>query len=453
MAAHLAVVVLAAGKGTRMRSTLPKVLHPLGGRTILEQVLHNLRGLTCQHCIVVVGYGADRVRAQIDQPDITFAEQTEQLGTGHAVQQVMPLLTDFSGHVLVLNGDAPLLRPATLERLVTTHVQSGAEATILTARLADPTGYGRVSLDAEGRVLQVIEHRDCTSEQELNTLVNAGIYCYRWERLAEVLPALKADNDQAELYLPDTLMQLANVAQVEVDDPTEVLGINDRLQLAEAGRVLNTRTLERLMQSGVTIVDPASVTVDDTVEVAADVIIEPQTHLRGQTRIATGCRIGPGTLIEDSVLDAGVTVLYSVLHGARVGVLSRVGPYAHLRSESVIGKGCRIGNFVEIKKATVGNGSAAAHLSYLGDATLGERVNIGAGTIIANYDGKHKHHTHLGDDVKTGANSVLVAPLSLGDGVNVAAGSTVTEDVPQGLVIARPRQVVKPEWRPNYESG
>ncbi|UFP95442.1 bifunctional UDP-N-acetylglucosamine diphosphorylase/glucosamine-1-phosphate N-acetyltransferase GlmU [Gloeobacter morelensis] len=451
MSGQLAAIVLAAGKGTRMRSTLPKVLHPLAGSTILERVLAALGELALAECFIVVGQGADLVRGRIARPGVQFVEQTEQRGTGHAVQQVIPHLEGFEGEVLVLNGDAPLLRPSTVAHLVEKHRSFGADATILAARIADPGGYGRVFLGAEGRVRQVIEDRDCTEEQRRNDLINGGVYCFRWPALSAVLPALSAANDQGELYLPDALPMLTHVRAVAVEDPQEIFGINDRVQLAQASRILNERALVRLMLSGVTIVDPLRVTIDETVEIEPDVVIEPETHLRGATRIASGCRIGPGALLEDTVVGTGTEILYSVLRRSRVGAHSTVGPYSHLRSGADVGSHCRVGNFVEIKNATIGDHTNAAHLSYVGDARVGERVNFGAGTIVVNYDGKHKHHTEIGDGVRTGANSCLVAPLKLGDGVTVAAGSTVTEDVPSGLVIARSRQVVKPNWQPPYE--
>ncbi|AGY56507.1 bifunctional UDP-N-acetylglucosamine diphosphorylase/glucosamine-1-phosphate N-acetyltransferase GlmU [Gloeobacter kilaueensis] len=452
MVADLAAIVLAAGRGTRMRSSLPKVLHTLSGRTILERVLANLEALAIERCYVVVGYGGEQIEAHLgSQSQVHFVEQAEQRGTGHAVQQVLPYLAGFGGQVLILNGDAPLLRPETLRALVEVQRASGAEATILTARLADPTGYGRVFLGDDGCVQRVVEHRDCSDFERRNPLINAGIYCYSWPHLAAVLPDLRPENDQAELYLPDTLALLAQVRAFEVGDAQEVFGINDRVQLAEAGRILNERTLARLMRAGVTIVDPASVTIDETVEVAPDAVIEPQSHLRGRTRVAAGCRIGPGSLLEDAVIEAGAEIFYSIVRGSQVGPGTSVGPYAHLRAASEVGAHCRIGNFVEIKNTTVGAHTNAAHLSYLGDASVGERVNFGGGTVIANYDGRDKHRTEIADGVGTGANSVLVAPLKLGPGVYVAAGSTVTEDVAAGMVIARPRQQVKPDWQPRWQ--
>jgi bifunctional UDP-N-acetylglucosamine pyrophosphorylase / glucosamine-1-phosphate N-acetyltransferase len=456
MAGTIAIAILAAGKGTRMKSRLPKVLHELGGRSLLEHVLGCATTLQPQRQLVIVGYGSDEVRNALCQHQaqhqaqhpVTFVEQTEQLGTGHAVQQIIPHLQDFEGDVLVLNGDVPLLRPQTLQGLVQTHQQHGNAATILTAQLAAPKGYGRVFCEAGNRVTQIIEDRDCTPEQRQNQRVNAGIYCFKWSELARVLPQLQTDNDQKEYYLTDVVKFMTPVMAVDVADEQEILGINDRLQLATAADILQTRIKETWMAAGVTLIDPHSITIDDTVQIEPDVIIEPQTHLRGQTSIATGSRIGPGSLIENSQIGENVTVRYSVITDSRVQAQTSIGPYAHLRGHVALGQGCRVGNFVELKNSTLGDRTNVAHLSYLGDTTAGTRVNIGAGTITANYDGVKKHQTVIGDRTKTGSNSVLVAPITIGSDVSIAAGSTVTENVPDDcLVIARSRQVVKPGWR------
>lgn len=432
-----------------MKSDLPKVLHTLGGRSLIERVLDSLAELNPSRHLVIVGYGSDRVRASLaEYPGLEFVEQTEQLGTGHAVQQVLPHLSGFEGHLLVLNGDVPLLRPSTLKQLLTTHVEQNNAATILTAQLPDPKGYGRVFCDGNNVVTQIVEDRDCTAAQKQNRRINAGVYCFRWADLAQVLPKLQADNDQQEYYLTDTVNFLDPVMAVDVEDYQEILGINDRRQLATAYDILQVRVKDRWMAAGVTLIDPDSVTIDDTVELAVDVVIEPQTHLRGRTQIGAGSRIGPGSLIENSRLGQNVTAMYSVVSESVVESGTRVGPYAHLRGHVHVGNGCRIGNFVELKNATLGDRTNVAHLSYLGDATLGERVNVGAGTITANYDGVKKHPTVIGDRSKTGSNSVLVAPVTVGADVTIAAGSVITDDVPDdSLAIARARQVVKPGWR------
>jgi bifunctional UDP-N-acetylglucosamine pyrophosphorylase / glucosamine-1-phosphate N-acetyltransferase len=445
----IAVAVLAAGKGTRMKSSLPKVLHSLGGRSLVEWVLDSATEIAPSRQIVIVGYGSQHVQESLKHlPQLEFAEQTQQLGTGHAVQQVLPLLESFSGHLLVLNGDVPLLRPQTLKSLLDCHIEHNNAATILTAVMPDPKGYGRVFCDENNLLKEIIEDRDCTPEQRQNQRVNAGIYCFRWADLAKVLPTLQSNNDQQEYYLTDAVNYLAPVMAINVPDYQETLGINDRKQLASAYQILQTRIKDHWMAQGVTLIDPDSITIDHTVKIEPDVVIEPQTHLRGQTHISSGCRIGPSSLIENSQIGQGVTVLYSVVSDSSVAPGTRIGPYAHLRNHAQVGENCRIGNFVELKNTTLGTKTNVSHLSYLGDTTAGNQVNIGAGTITANYDGVAKHRTQIGDRVKTGSNSVLVAPLTLGDDVNVAAGSTITEDVPaDSLVIARSRQVVKPGWR------
>lgn len=432
-----------------MKSKMPKVLHALGGLTLVERVLDSVQPLSPSRRMVIVGYQAEEVKtAMLPIPDLEFVEQTVQMGTGHAIQQLLPHLEGYRGDLLVLNGDVPLLRTETLKHLLQTHQENQNAATILTAHLPDPKGYGRVFCNDENVVQQIVEDKDCTAAQKQNRRVNAGIYCFRWQDLAQVLPHLKANNAQKEYYLTDAVTQVASVMAVDVEDYQQILGINDRLQLANAYEILQRRVKEQWMAAGVTLIDPNSITIDDTVELEPDVIIEPQTHLRGNTLIKTGSRIGPGSLIENSQLGDNTTVQFSVVTDSIVQAGSRVGPYAHLRGHVEVGENCRVGNFVELKNTKLGDRTNVAHLSYLGNATTGTKVNIGAGTITANYDGVKKHPTKIGDRTKTGSNSVLVAPVTLGDDVYVAAGSTITEDVPDdSLVIARARQVVKPGWR------
>lgn len=494
----VAVAILAAGRGTRMKSALPKVLHQLGGRSLVERVLESCQALSPQRRLVIVGYQAEQVKADLLRSNIIgngqevrgtrlegelsvsskasetnvesnlshpphpplkggkpsslapleFVEQKEQLGTGHAIQQLLPHLKDFQGDLLVLNGDVPLLRPQTLKNLLQIHQQHQNAATILTAHLTNPQGYGRVFCNGQNIVQQIVEDRDCSAAQKQNRRVNAGIYCFRWADLAAVLPKLQANNDQQEYYLTDAVYLLQPAMAVDVDDEQEILGVNDREQLANTYDILQRRVKSQWMAAGVTMVDPASITIDDTVQLHPDITIEPQTHLRGNTVIQSGCQIGPGCLIENSQIGENVTVLYSVVRDSIVHAKTEIGPYAHLRGHAEVGTNCRIGNFVELKKSKLGAETKAAHLSYLGNATIGDRVNIGCGTITANYDGVNKYPTQIGDRSKTGANTVLVAPITLGTDVTVAAGSTLTEDVPDDcLVVARARQVVKPAWR------
>ena len=444
----VAVAILAAGKGTRMKSTLPKVLHQLGGRSLVERVLDSCQGLAPERKLVIIGYQGEAVKAQFQsQPDVEFVEQREQLGTGHAIQQLLPYLKNFTGDLLVLNGDAPLLRAETLEKLLATHQANGSMATLLTANLPNPKGYGRVFCDGHNLVTQIVEDRDCNDAQRQNHRINGGIYCFNWPKLAEILPQLTPNNDQQEYYLTDVVHFLAPVLAVDVEDYLEITGINDRKQLAAANEVLQERIKDDWMAAGVTLINPDTITIDDTVTLEPDVIIEPHSHLRGTTKVGKGSRIGPGSLIENSTLGEDVTVLYSVITDSQVSSGCRIGPYSHLRGEVEVGANCRIGNFVEIKKTSLGTKTNVAHLTYLGDARLGDRVNVGAGTITANYDGVNKHQTIIGNGTKTGANSVFVAPVSLGESVVVAAGSVVTNNVPNhALVIARQRQRIIENW-------
>jgi len=428
-----------------MKSDLPKVLQPLAGSTLVERVLASCDHLHPDRRLLIVGHQAERVASTLSgHGGLEFVLQQPQNGTGHAVQQLLEPLQGFAGQLLVLNGDVPLLRPETLEQLLEQHRNSGAAVTLLSARLADPSGYGRVVADASGAVSAIIEHRDCSPEQRLNNLTNAGIYCFDWPKLAAVLPLLATDNDQGELYLTDTVAMLSPAMHLEVADADEINGINDRLQLAQCEAVLQQRLRRHWMAEGVTFSDPLSCTLSEGTRFGRDVVVEPQCHFRGDSQIGDGCRIGPGTLIENSLLGTGVEVLFSVLRDVEVEQDCVIGPYAQLRAGAHLGSGSRVGNFVEVKNSRLGLGVKANHLSYLGDADLGDGVNVGAGTVTANYDGVRKHRTVIGAGSKTGANSTLVAPITVGDQATVAAGSTLTEDVPAGaLAFGRARQVVK----------
>jgi bifunctional UDP-N-acetylglucosamine pyrophosphorylase / glucosamine-1-phosphate N-acetyltransferase len=445
----VAVAILAAGKGTRMKSDLPKVLHTLGGRSLVERVLLGCEDLQPERKIAIVGYQGHLVKESlIDYPDLEFVEQAQQLGTGHAVQQLLPHLQDFTGDLLVLNGDVPLLRASTLAALLETHQKNQNAATILTAQIPNPKGYGRVFCDSNNLLKEIVEDRDCTDAQRQNRRVNAGIYCFNWPQLMKVLPNLQSNNDQQEYYITDAVNFLSPVMVCDVEDYQEILGINDRRQLATAYSIIQERIKDNWMAAGVTIIDPESVTIDDTVTIGVDAIIEPQTHLRGNTVIGSGSRIGPSTTIENSTVGERVTAMYSVVSDSNIGSDTKIGPFAHIRQQVTLGESCRVGNFVELKKSNIGNNTNIAHLSYLGDTTTGDRVNVGAGTITANYDGVNKHETFIGSGTKTGSNCVLVAPLKIGENVTIAAGSAVTEDIPdETLAIARSRQVNKEGWK------
>ena len=437
-------VILAAGKGTRMKSALPKVLHAVGGKSMLRHVMTAAEQAGAKRMLVVVGFGGDKVQAEIGAA-AEFVLQAEQLGTGHAMMQVQPVLAGFSGTILLLCGDTPLLTGQALLDLVAAHQQSGAAATVLTAMPADATGYGRILRDESGQVLGIVEQKDATAEQKQIGEINTGIYCFEAAPLFAALAGLTCNNAQKEYYLTDVLAILAQAGQqvgaVEVADFQETLGINSRLQLAEAEKILRQRKLVELMDSGVTVMDPASTFVDASVSVGEDTVLYPFTWLEGETTIGRDCRIGPNSRISDSQLGDAVTLHFSYAHECKIAGGVSVGPYVHLRPDTELAAGVKVGNFVEIKNSRVGAGSKLPHLSYIGDADIGSGVNIGCGTITVNYDGKKKHRTVVGDTAFVGCNSNLVAPVSVGSGAYIAAGSTITKDVPDGaLGVGRARQ-------------
>jgi len=446
------VVILAAGKGTRMKSELPKVLHPVAGKALLDRVLETAGALKPSTITIVVGHGADLVLQRYrNRNDVRFVVQEPQLGTGHALLQTEPLLRGQSGTVILLSGDVPMLRSKTLGDLVAAHGEAGAAATVLTARLERPYGYGRI-VRSHGRIARIVEERDATPAQREIREINSGIYAFAAERLFDALAAIGPENAQGEYYLPDLVAiyrrQKRPVATCLVSDPVEIRGINSRTELAEVSRMVRQQKNEELMAAGVTIVDPATTYVDSNVEVGADTVIHPCVFLEGTTRIGAACEVHAGSRIVNSTIGDRVVIRnYSVITDATVENGARVGPFAHLRPGAAIGADAHVGNFVELKKATLGPGSKANHLAYIGDAKIGARVNVGAGTITCNYDGVAKHETVIEDGAFIGSNSTLVAPVTVGQGAYVAAGSAVTTDVPAGaLGIGRGRQENKPGW-------
>ncbi|HEY3382911.1 MAG TPA: bifunctional UDP-N-acetylglucosamine diphosphorylase/glucosamine-1-phosphate N-acetyltransferase GlmU [Vicinamibacterales bacterium] len=448
----LHVLILAAGKGTRMKSARPKVLHQVAGAPMIDYVLATAGQLSPASRTVVVGHEAEQVqKALAHRADVRFVLQEPQLGTGHAVLQAKPLLEGVRGTLVLLSGDVPLLRRETLDALISTHEASGAAATVVTAIVPDPTGYGRVVRDGDS-VLRIVEHRDASAAERAIREINSGIYAFDLEPLFPALGQIAADNAQREYYLPDLIgiyrTQGRQVGAVVAADPAEILGINNRSELAAMSRqVWQARNLA-LMAAGVTLEDPDTTYVDRDVEVGPDTTIRPGVFLQGRTRIGARCVISSGVRIVDSVLADEVTVLdHCLLTGARIAEKVSIGPFAHVRPDSDIRAGARVGNFVELKKTRLGAGSKASHLAYLGDATIGEKVNIGAGTITCNYDGVRKNPTVIEDGVFIGSDSQLIAPVRIGRDAYVAAGSTITEDVPPGaLGIARGKQVNKEGW-------
>ena len=452
-AAHdTAIVILAAGKGTRMRSDLAKVLHRAGGRTLLESVVRACQPLKPAQTLVVVGHQADEVRAVAESLGADTVLQQPQRGTGHAMQVARRAIRKSAKLALVLYGDAPLLRTETLAALLDAHRRGEAAATILSAELEDPTDYGRIIRDSEGRVQSIVEEKAATPEQRAIREINSGIYVFTLERLWPCLAALRPQNVHHELYLTDTIRLLRQrnervLAQL-TPDPREIFGCNSRAHLADADRVFRSRKAAELMDAGVTIYLPESVVVDPDVTAGPDTIVEPGVQLLGKTRIGARCVIRTGSVLNDARVDDDVTIgAHTLIDSSRLAKKVQVGPFSRLRPGTDLREGAHVGGFVEVKKSIVHEGAKVPHLSYIGDASIGRESNIGAGTITCNYDGVAKHPTTIGKRVFIGSDTALVAPVRVGDGAYVGAGSVITENVPpDALAIARGRQANKPGW-------
>jgi bifunctional UDP-N-acetylglucosamine pyrophosphorylase/glucosamine-1-phosphate N-acetyltransferase len=448
----LHVAVLAAGKGTRMKSEVPKVLHQAAGLPLIDHVLRTAVSLRPASIVVVVGHQASQLQEALSgRPGLTFAVQEPQLGTAHAVLQVEPRLRSARGTLLLLSGDVPLLRAATVERLVRTHQDRSAAATVLTALVANPDGYGRIVRSA-GDIVAIVEHKDASpAEREIHE-INSGIYAFDIAPLFAAIGAIGSANAQGEYYLPDLVRiyrgRGLRVETVRLDDPSEILGVNSRKELADVATILKSRKNDELMAAGVTLVDPATAYVGPDVTIGADTIVHPGVFLEGTTRIGSRCQIHSGVRLVNSTVDDGAIIKnFCVIIDSHIASGAEVGPFAHLRPQSRVGEQAKIGNFVELKKTVLGRGSKASHLTYLGDTTVGENVNVGAGTITCNYDGIAKHPTVIEDGAFIGSDSQLIAPVRIGRGAYVAAGSSITEDVPaESLAIGRGKQVNKPGW-------
>ena len=440
------VVILAAGEGTRMKSSTPKVLHPIAGRTLVGHVLNAVDALAPKNVRVVVGAGREQVEAHIAEiaPKAVTVFQEKRGGTGHATQLALAGLNP-SGTILVLAGDTPMLTGTSLAQLLAEHHAGGFTASVMTAEHPDPTGYGRIIRGDDASLLRIVEERDADEIQRDIIEVNSGVYVFDAAKLASAIGKLKNDNSQGELYLTDVIEILRNeggkIAAVLIDDFIEILGVNDRVQLAESASLLRDRINEDLMKSGVTIVDPLSTWVDATATIAPDVVLAPGTAIHGTTTIASGAVIGPRTTLIDCTVAANARVLESQCTEAVIGEGVNVGPYSFLRAGTKLLSGSKVGAYVEMKNATLGEGSKVPHLSYVGDAVIGEGTNIGAATIFVNYDGVEKHYSVVGDHVRIGSDSMLVAPVTIGDGAYTAAGSVITEDVPAGAIgVGRAKQ-------------
>jgi len=445
--------VLAAGKGKRMKSSLPKVLHPILGKAVISYVIDAIKRVNPERTFVVIGHGSEEIEKTLNSYRLEYVIQSEQLGTGHAVLSAKDVLKGFNGHILVLNGDSPLVRPETLKRFITSHLKTKNSLSILTANLEHPTGYGRLIRNSKGDVLKIVEERDASSKEKVITEINSGIYCVESRLLWRVLEKVRRNNYQKEIYLTD-IVYLSSSAGERVNgflikDAEEVLGINNRVELTTAEGIMRERVNDHMMMSGITIINPQDTYISSQVSIGLDTIIYPNTYIFGDTRVGKRCRIGPSVWIEDSKIGEGVIVNFSsFISKSIIEDDAKVGPFAHIRPDSKIFKGAKIGNFVEIKKASIGLGSKVPHLSYVGDASIGQRVNVGAGTITCNYDGFDKHETVIENDVFIGSDTMLVAPIKIGQGATTGAGSTITKDVPPfSLAIERSKQVSIRNWK------
>ncbi len=444
---------MAAGKGTRMKSGVAKVLHRAAGIPLIQHVLRAVAPLEPKSVVVIIGHMAEQVRSGLAgvQPNLHFALQEPQLGTGHAVLQAEPFLDGKRGSLLLLSGDVPLMRTESLRGLMEHHAAAGAAATVLTADFDDPAAYGRI-VRTDGAISAIVEYKDASPAEREIREINSGIYAFDLEPLFPALKQIGSANAQGEYYLPDLVRIFRDrglpVAALRVKDPGEILGVNSRKELADTAAVLRDRKNAELMTAGVTIVDPATTWIQPDVVVGADTVLHPDVYLEGRTVVGSGCEIHSGVRIVDSTIGDGTVINnFCVVRQSRIEAGAQVGPFAQIRPDSVVGEGAHVGNFVELKKTTLGKGSKANHLAYLGDATIGEKVNVGAGTITCNYDGVNKNPTIIEDGAFIGSDSQLIAPVRIGRNAYVAAGSSITEDVPADtLAIARGKQVNKPGW-------
>ncbi len=446
----LASIILAAGKGTRMKSRYPKVLHKICGQPMVRHVIDAAREAGVENNIVVIGHGAESVKETL-AGQANFAVQSEQLGTGHAVMQAAEALKDFAGDVLVLCGDTPLVTAHTIRQLVAFHREQGSAATVLTAEMAEPGAYGRIIRDEKNQVTRIVEQKDASPNELAIREINTGMYCFSAPKLFVALHKTTPANAQGEYYLTDVLEILRvdgeKVAGVVVEDNHEIMGINNRVQLSEAEQLMRRRILERFMLDGVTVKDPDSTYIDARAEIGSDTIVYPYTSIEGVCRIGENCRLGPGTRLVAAEIGNEVLVQNSIILQSSVGAGSVIGPFAYIRPDTVLAEGVKVGDLFEIKKYVTGTGKKVPHSSYIGDAIVGEKVNIGAGTITCNYDGQKKFRTVIGDGAFIGSNTNLVAPVEVGAGAITAAGSTVTKTVPAGaLAVERAKQVNHEGW-------
>jgi len=444
----LSVAILAAGKGTRMESSLPKVLHKISGKSLLQRVIDSCIELNPDQIFVITGHKSEEVQNSIPKDKkIHFVIQDPQLGTGHAIQILCKEVKKHEGKLLVLNGDVPLIKPSTLKKLIKIHDSKDGDVSLITTKKKYPHGYGRVFLKGDF-IERIVEEKDCNNQESKNLLINAGIYCFNWNNLSKIIYSLHSNNNQKEIYLTDTVSLLKNSLSIEVEDNGELQGINNRIQLSKCEENIQNSIKEKHMLNGVTFINAASCSISEEAEIGKDVTIEANTHIRGSTKIHSNCTIGPNTFIEDSNVGLHCEISNSTVYNSQIIDHIKIGPYSHIRPNSKISSYSKIGNFVEIKNSQLEEESKVNHLSYIGDSIVGRSTNIGAGTITANFDGQTKHQTKIGKNSSIGANTVFVAPINLGESVTTGAGSVITKDSKDNsLAISRTKQVNIENWK------
>ena len=446
----LTVAILAAGKGTRMASSLPKVLHKLSGKTLLQRVINSCNELKPDKIFIIVGHKSKEVEDSVlKNKNIHFIVQNPQKGTGHAIQVLSQQVKKHEGKLMVLNGDVPLIKAETLKGLIKYHDSKTADVSLITSRKKNPHGYGRVFTE-NNLIERIVEEKDCNKHERSNLLTNAGIYCFSWKSLSKIINTLKSNNKQKEIYLTDTITLLKNSYSFEVEDNGELQGINNRVQLSECEETIQTLIKKKHMLGGVTIINPASCTISEESIIGLDVIIEANTHIRGNSKISNNCKIGPNSFIKDTIIHDNCEIINSTIFNSKIMDHVKIGPYSHIRPNCEISSHSKIGNFVEIKNSQLDEEVKVNHLSYIGDSKVGKYTNIGAGTITANFDGTKKYQTNIGKNSSIGANTVLIAPINLGDSVTTGAGSVITKDSQNNsLAIARSKQVNIENWKKN----
>ncbi len=447
----LAVAILAAGKGTRMVSKLPKVLHKLSGETLLERVLNVCKDLNPNKIFIVVGHESSKIIDSLKNypnfENINFVLQQPQNGTGHAIQVLSKELQNFNGNLLVLNGDVPLITSKTLKELIEVHASELADATLITTKKNNPHGYGRVFLK-DKFVSKIIEEKDCTEEEKSNQIINSGIYCYKWESLFKIINNLSNKNKQNELYLTDTISLLKKCISYYINSENEIEGINNRTQLAKCEEIIQERIKYKHMMNGVTFINPATTSVSEESLIGIDVVIEANSHIRGKSVIEDNCVIGPNTFIDNSHINKNSKIINSTIFKSEIQDNVCIGPYSHIRPGCKISTNSKVGNFVELKQSVLAESVKINHLSYIGDSNIGKLTNIGAGTITANFDGTNKNKTYIGENCSVGANSVLIAPVTLEDSVTIGAGSVINKNIDKNsLGISRAKQINIKNWK------